>query len=161
MHRTQFHFIGGGSDQNQSKKKKCKRAKWLSEEALQIAEKRSEGQGRKRKIYPSECRVPKKPRCCDHSPRARHSGIWSQVGLRKHQLWTKVVEVSWSQAGVPAELFQILKDDAVKCCTQGASKYGKLSSGHRSGKGQFSFQSLRKAMPENAQTTTQLHSALS
>ena len=40
-----------------------------------------------------------------------------------------------------------------KCCTQYASKPGKLSSGHRTGKGQFSFQSQRKAMPENAQTT--------
>ena len=46
-----------------------------------------------------------------------------------------------------------------KCCTQYASKFGKLSSGHRTGKGQFSFQSLRKAMPKNAQTTTQLHSS--
>ena len=43
------------------KKKKCKKAKWLSEEALQIAEKRKEakGKGEKVKIYPSECRVPK------------------------------------------------------------------------------------------------------
>ena len=39
--------------------KKCKKAKWLSEEALQIAVKRSEKQRRKRKIYPFECRVPK------------------------------------------------------------------------------------------------------
>ena len=39
--------------------------------------------------------------------------------------------------GIPVELFQILKDDAVKCCTQYASKFGKLSSGHRTGKGQF------------------------
>ena len=46
MHRTQFHFIGGGSDQNQSKKKKCKSAKWLSEEALQISEKRRETKGK-------------------------------------------------------------------------------------------------------------------
>ena len=38
-----------------SKKKKCKKAKWLSEEALQIAEKRSERQRRKGKIYPLEC----------------------------------------------------------------------------------------------------------
>ena len=38
-----------------------------------------------------------------------------------------------------------------KCCTQYANKYGKLSSGHRTGKGQFSFQSQRKAMPKNAQ----------
>ena len=46
-----------------------------------------------------------------------------------------------------------------KCYTQYASKFGKLSSGHRTGKGQFSFQSQRKAMPKNAQTTTQLHSS--
>ena len=46
-----------------------------------------------------------------------------------------------------------------KCCTQSASKFRKLSSGHRTGKGQFSFQSQRKAMPKNAQTTTQLHSS--
>ena len=60
---------------------------------------------------------------------------------------------------IPVELFQILKDDAVKCCSQYASKFGKLSSGHRTGKGQFSFQSQRKAMPKNAQTTAQLHSS--
>ena len=46
-----------------------------------------------------------------------------------------------------------------KCCTQYASKFGKFSSGHRTGKGQFSFQSQRKAMPKIAQTTTQLHSS--
>ena len=61
--------------------------------------------------------------------------------------------------GIPVKLFQILKDDAIKCCTQYASKFGKLSSGHRTGKGQFSFQSQRKAMPKNVQTTTQLHSS--
>ena len=42
---------------------------------------------------------------------------------------------------------------------QYASKFGKLSSGHRTGKGQFSFSSQRKAMPKNVQTTTQLHSS--
>ena len=41
------------------KKKKCKKAKWLFEEALQIALRRTERQRRKGKIYPSECRVPK------------------------------------------------------------------------------------------------------
>ena len=42
------------------KKKKCKKAKWLSEDALQIAMKiRSKRQRRKGKIYPFECRVPK------------------------------------------------------------------------------------------------------
>ena len=46
-----------------------------------------------------------------------------------------------------------------KCCTQYASKFGKLSSGHRTGKCQFSFQSQRKAILKNAQTTAQLHSS--
>ena len=59
---------------------------------------------------------------------------------------------------IPAQLFQILKDDAVKCCTQYARKFGKLSRGHRTGKGQLSFQSQRKTIPKNVQTTAQLHS---
>ena len=41
--------------------------------------------------------------------------------------------------GITAELFQIL-EDLLKCCTQYANKYGKLSSGHKTGKDQFSFQ---------------------
>jgi len=41
-----------------------------------------------------------------------------------------------------------------KCCTQYANKFGKLSNGHRTGKNQFLFQSQRKAMPKNVQTTT-------
>ena len=46
-----------------------------------------------------------------------------------------------------------------KHCTQYARKFGKLSSGHRTGKGQFSLQSQGKAMPKNIQTTAQLHSS--
>ena len=61
--------------------------------------------------------------------------------------------------GIPVDLFQILKDDAVKVLHSSCLKFGKLSSGHRTGKGQFSLQSQRKAMPKNAQTTTQLHSS--
>ena len=61
--------------------------------------------------------------------------------------------------GIRVELFQILKDDAVKVLHSICSKFGKLSSGHRIGKGQFSFQSQRKAIPKNAQTTAQLHSS--
>ena len=60
---------------------------------------------------------------------------------------------------ISVELLQILKMMVLKCCTQYASKFGKLSCGHRTGKGQFSFQSQRKAMPKNAQTTAQLHSS--
>ena len=40
------------------KKKKCKKAKWLSEEALQIAVKRREAKGKGEKIHPFKCRVP-------------------------------------------------------------------------------------------------------
>ena len=61
--------------------------------------------------------------------------------------------------GIPVELFQILKDDAVKVLHSICKQSGKCSSGHRTGKGQFSFQSQRKAMPMNAQTTAQLHSS--
>ena len=58
---------------------------------------------------------------------------------------------------IPVELFQILKDDAAKVLYSICSKFGKLSSGHRTGKCQFSFQSQRKAMPKNA--PVQLHSS--
>ena len=47
----------------------------------------------------------------------------------------------------------------VICIALMISKFGKLSSGHRTGKDQFSFQFQRKAMPKNAQTTAQLHSS--
>ena len=61
--------------------------------------------------------------------------------------------------GIPVELFQILKDDAVKVRYSIYQQIWKLSSGHRTGKGQFSFQSLRKATPKNARSTAQLHSS--
>ena len=46
-----------------------------------------------------------------------------------------------------------------KCCNQYVIKSGKFSSGHRTGRGQFSFQSQRKVITKNAQTTTQFHSS--
>ena len=61
---------------------------------------------------------------------------------------------------IPAELFQILKMTLLKCCTQYASKFGKLNSGHRTGKGQFSFQSQIKVVPNNVQTILPWHSFL-
>ena len=61
--------------------------------------------------------------------------------------------------GFPVELFQILEDDAVKVLQLICPQIWKTSSGHRTGKGQFSFQSQKKAMPKNVQTTTQLHSS--
>ena len=58
--------------------------------------------------------------------------------------------------GNPANLFKILKMTLLKCCMQYASKFGKLSNGHRTGKGQFSFQYQRKAMPKKVQITVEL-----
>ena len=60
--------------------------------------------------------------------------------------------------GIPVELFQILKDGAVKVLHSICQQFGKFSSGHSTGKGPFSSQCQRKAMPNNVQTTTQLHS---
>ena len=54
---------------------------------------------------------------------------------------------------IPAKLFQIVKDDAVKVL------HSICQHGYKTGKGQFSFQSQRKAMSKNAQTTAQLHSS--
>ena len=54
--------------------------------------------------------------------------------------------------------FQSCKMMVWKCYTQHTSKFGKLSGGHKTGKGQFSFQSQRKAMPKNLQAIPQLHS---
>ena len=55
-----FCYSTEGCDQNHSQEKKCKKAKWLSEEASQIAEKRREAKGKGEKDrYPSECRVSK------------------------------------------------------------------------------------------------------
>ena len=51
--------------------------------------------------------------------------------------------------GITSKLFKILKDDAVKVLHSIHSKFRKLSSSHRTGKGQFSFQSQRKAMPKD------------
>ena len=60
--------------------------------------------------------------------------------------------------GIPVELFQILKDDAVKVLHSNASKFGKLGRGHRTGKGWFPFQSQIKSIQKKLQTTIQLHS---
>ena len=59
--------------------------------------------------------------------------------------------------GIPVELFQILKDDAVKVLHSICQQIGKTQ--QWTGKGPFSFQSQRKAMPKNAQTSSQLHSS--
>ena len=57
---------------------------------------------------------------------------------------------------IPVELFQTLKDDAVKALYSTCQQIWKTQNDHRTGKGQFSFQSQRKVMPKKVQTTLQL-----
>ena len=78
----------------------------------------------------------------------------SQVGLNKHHY-----EKASGGDGIPVELFQILKDDAVKVLHSVCQKIWKTQQWPRDWKGQFSFQSQRKARPKNAQTSVQLHSS--
>ena len=59
--------------------------------------------------------------------------------------------------GIPAELFQILKDDAMKVLHSTCQQIWKTRQCHRTGKGQFSIQPQRRAMPKNVQTMAQLH----
>ena len=61
--------------------------------------------------------------------------------------------------GTPTELFQILKGDAVKLLHSVCQQIWKTQQWPQTRKGQFSFQSQRKAMPKNAQNTAQLHSS--
>ena len=61
--------------------------------------------------------------------------------------------------GIPFELFQILKDDAVKVLHSICQQIWKTQQWPQDWKSQFSFQSQRKTMPKNAQTTAQLHSS--
>ena len=99
-----------------------------------------------------------------HDP-DNHDGVIAHLepDLLEYEIKWALESITMNKAsggdGIPAELFQILKDDVIKCCTQYASQFRKLSNGHKIGKGQFSFQIQTKAMPKNAQTTAQLHSA--
>ena len=61
--------------------------------------------------------------------------------------------------GILVELFQILDDDAVKVLHSICQQIWKTQQWPKDWKGQFSFQSQRKAMPKNGKTTTQLHSS--
>ena len=73
----------------------------------------------------------------------------NQVGLKKHH-----TNKASGGNGIPIELFQILKDDAVKVLHSICQQIWKTRQWPVTGKVQFSFQSLRKAMPKNPQTTS-------
>ena len=76
----------------------------------------------------------------------------------KWALRSTAVNITSGCDEIPAELFKSPKMMPSKCHIHYVSKSGRPSSGHRIRKGQFSFQSQRKAMPKNVQTTAQLHS---
>ena len=215
------------------KKKKCKKAKWLSEEALKIAVKRREVKSKgekerykhlnaefqriarrdKKDFFSDQCKeieennrmektrdLFKKFRDIKGTFHAKMGSIKDRNGMDLTEAedikkrWQEYIEelykkdlhnpdnhdgmithlepdileceVKWALEsitmnkaiggdGIPVELFQILIDDAVKVLHSISQQTGKLGSGHRTGKGQFSFQSQRKAMPKNAQTTAQ------
>ena len=89
----------------------------------------------------------------------RPSSVYIKLMKISVKLWLKTVSKVVEVMELQLSYFNFWKMMLSKCCTQYGSKFGKLSSGHRTGKGQFSFQSQRKAMPKNAQTTAQLHSS--
>ena len=71
---------------------------------------------------------------------------------------TAVNRASWWDV-IPVELLKTLKDDAIKCCTQYVSKYGRPSSDHKTEKGQSLSQFPRRLVLKNVQTIRQLHSS--
>ena len=232
-----WHCTGDSDQDHPQGKQKCKKAKWLSEEALQRAEKIKEAKGKREKEryihvnaeFQRIARRDKKAFLSDQHKEieennrmgktrdlfkkirdtkgtfhAKMGSIKDRNGMDLRE--AKEIKKTWQEYteelykkdlhdtdnhdgvithlepdilecelkwvlesittnkasggdGISVELFQSWKMMLWKCCTQYARKFRKLSSGHRTGKGQFSFQSQRKAMPKNAQTTTQLHSS--
>ena len=229
------HCTGGSDQDNSQKKKKCNKAKWLSEQILQTAEKRRQAKGKgekdrcthlnaefrriakrdKKAILRDLCKeteennrmgktrdIVKKIRDTKGNFHAKMDTIKDRNGMdlteaediKKCQGYTEelykrdlndpdnhndvithlepdileckakgalgsiTVNKASGDDGIPAELFKTLKVDAVNGCTQYVLKIGKLSSDHTTGKGQFSFQSQRREMPKNVQTTIQLYS---
>ena len=218
--------------------KKCKKAKWLSEEALQIIVKQREakskgekeryshlyaefqriGRGDKKAFLSDQCKeieenkrmrktrdLFKKIRDTKGTFQAKMGSIKDRNGMvlteaedikKRWQEYTEEpykkdrhdpdnhngmithlepdileCEVKWALGsismdkasggdGIPAELTQILKDDAVKVLHSICQQIWKTQQWPQDWKMSVSFQSLRKAIPKNAQTTTQLHSSL-
>ena len=99
-----------------------------------------------------------------HDP-DNHDGVITHLepDILKYEVKWALGSITMNKAsggnGISVELFQILKDDAVMVLHSICLRIWKTQECHRTGKVQFSFQSQRKAMPKNAQTTTQLHSS--
>ena len=193
--------------------KKCKKANWLSEDALQIAVKRrqvkSKGEKERYKHLNAEFqRIARRDKKAFLRDQYKEIGENNSMG-KTRDLFKKIrdtkgtfhakmgsikdrndmdlteaedIKKRWQEFteelykkdlhdpdnhdGVITHLEPDILECEVKWALESitmnkayASKFGKLSSGHRTGKGQFSFQSQRKAMPKNAQITAQLHSS--
>ena len=99
-----------------------------------------------------------------HDP-DNHDGVITHLEpdiLECEVKWTlESITVNKASRGdrIPVEIFHILKDDAVKVLYSICQHIWKNQQWPQDWKSQFSFQSQRKAMPKNAQTTTQLHSS--
>ena len=87
-----------------------------------------------------------------------HNGVVSHLkpDILEYEVKQALESIAMNKASgadrIPAAPFKMM---LLKCCTQYASKFAKLTSGHRTGKDQFLFQSQIKAMPKNVQTTVQ------
>ena len=99
-----------------------------------------------------------------HDP-DNHDGVLTHLEpeiLEREVKWA-LGSITMNQAsggdGIPVELFQILKDDAVKVLHSICPHIWKIQQWPQNWKSQCSFQTQRKTMPKNAQTTAQLHSS--
>ena len=101
----------------------------------------------------------------DHQDTDNHDGVITHLepDILECEVKWALESITMNKArggdGIPVELFQILKDDAVNMLHSICQQIWKLSSVHRTEKGQFSFQSQTNTMPKNPQTTAQLHSS--
>ena len=92
-----------------------------------------------------------------HDPN-NHDGVITHLDILECEVKWALESITTNKArggdGIPAELFQILNDDAVKVLHSICQQIWKTQQWPQDWKGLFSFQSQRKAMPKNAQTTT-------
>ena len=93
-----------------------------------------------------------------------HNGVITHLepDILEYEVKWALASITMNKAsegdGIPVELFQILKDDAVKVLHSICQQIWKTQQWPQDWKHKFSFQSQRKAMPKNAQTTTHLYS---
>ena len=99
-----------------------------------------------------------------HDPE-NHNGVITQLGpdILKCEVKWALGSITTNKAsgsdGIPIELFQILKDDTVRVLHSICQQIWKTKQWPQDWKRSISFQSQRKAMPKNAQTTAQLYSS--